>query len=62
MDSILDSIKKMLGLDVSYTPFDVDIMVNINAVFSILNQLGIGESGFVISGSEETWSDFLGDN
>lgn len=62
MDSILKSIKKLLGIDESYTVFDTDVMIHINSVFSILTQLGVGpESGFAITGATETWSDYLDD-
>ena len=42
MDSILTSIKKLLGIDESYTHFDVDIIMHINSVFMTLRQLGVG--------------------
>jgi hypothetical protein len=58
-DSILNSTKKILGLDAAYTPFDLDVITHINAAFSILNQLGVGPiEGFVIEGPEETWEDY----
>lgn len=60
MGSILLTIKKLLGNNENYTHFDVDIIVYINSVFSILNQLGVGpEEGFSISGDSEQWTDFL---
>jgi hypothetical protein len=60
MDSILTSVKKMLGIDESYTHFDVDIIMHINSTFMILNQLGVGpEKCFTITGSYETWGDFI---
>lgn len=63
MDSILQSIKKMLGPTEDYTYFDPDIMIHINSVLMILTQLGVGpKSGFFITGSDETWSDYLGDD
>lgn len=59
-ESILDTIKKMLGIDSSYDAFDTDIIVNINAAFMNLYQLGVGsKEGFMIKGSEETWDLFL---
>ena len=49
MDSILDSIKKLLGIQPEYTSFDDDIIMHINSVFVILNQLNIGPpEGFFI--------------
>lgn len=63
MESILTSIKKLLGIDESYSHFDPDLVMHINSVFSILTQMGVGPSdGFSITGKEETWSDFLQDN
>lgn len=60
MDSILVSIKKLLGIDSSYTQFDQDIIMHINSVFMILNQLGVGpEEGFTINSSSETWSSYI---
>lgn len=59
--SILTSTKKILGIEETYTPFDVDILMHINSVFSTLNQLGIGpEIGFMIEDSDAVWEDFLG--
>ena len=60
MDSILTSIKKMLGISDEYTHFDTDLVMYINSVFTVLHQLGVGpSSGFSIAGAEETWSAFL---
>lgn len=60
MDSILTSIKKLLGLTEDYTHFDTDIVMHINSVFMILFQLGVGpDGGFSISDASAVWSDFL---
>lgn len=62
-DSILTSIKKLLGIDSEYTHFDTDLVIHINSVLSILWQLGVGPTdGFSITGTEETWEDFLYDH
>ena len=62
LESILNSIKKLLGIDETYEAFDTDIIMHINSVFSVLNQLGVGpEEGFYITGDTQTWTDFLGD-
>ena len=61
--SILDSIKKLLGIPSEATEFDTDILIHINSVFSILTQLGVGpSSGFSIEDSSAEWSDFIGDD
>lgn len=60
-ESILDSVKKDLGITVEYTHFDPDIIMGINSSFSILNQLGVGpEGGFAITDRSSVWTDFLG--
>lgn len=62
MDSILTTVKKLIGITEDYTHFDQDIIVHINSAFSTLNQLGVGpENGFRIFGSEETWNSFSSD-
>lgn len=62
-DSILDSVKKDLGISVEYTHFDPDVIMGINTSFSILNQLGVGPaSGFSIIDRTAVWSDFLGED
>ena len=59
--SILNSVKKDLGIDSSYDAFDVDIIHAINTAFSILTQLGAGPpDGFMIHSHEETWESYLG--
>lgn len=59
-ESILTSIKKLLGIAEDYTHFDADIIMHINTVFMILMQLGVGPtSGFSISDEDAVWSDFL---
>jgi hypothetical protein len=59
-ESILISIKKLLGIDENYTHFDADIVMHINSVLSILTQMGVGpKNGFSISGKDETWGEFL---
>lgn len=59
-DSILVTIKKLLGLDCNYTAFDTDIVVFINTAMMTLQQLGVGPvEGFTVTGAGETWADFL---
>ena len=60
-DSILDTTKKLLGLDPSYDVFDVDIITHINTVFFTLQQLGVGPvGGFSIVDNTATWDDYIG--
>ena len=60
MESILTSIKKLLGIAEEYEHFDNDIIMHINSVFMILTQLGVGPSkGFVITDSSASWDDYL---
>jgi hypothetical protein len=62
MTSILNTIKKMLGVQLDDDAFDVDIIVSINSVLMSLSQLGVGPvGGFSITGVTETWSQFLGE-
>ena len=60
MESILTSIKKMLGIPEEYDHFDPDLIMHINSVLSILTQIGVGPSeGFRIEDDLATWEDFL---
>jgi hypothetical protein len=59
-ESILTSIKKMLGISAEDKHFDPDVMMHINSVLSIMNQFGVGPAeGFSITGDGETWSQFI---
>ena len=63
MDSILTSIKKLLGPEEDDTHFDPDIIMYINTVLMALNQIGVGpEAGFSISDKTTTWATYLGTN
>lgn len=62
MESILISIKKLLGIAEEYKHFDMDLIMHINSVFLILTQLGVGpEEGFVIEDDTAEWTDFIKD-
>ena len=59
-DSILTTIKKLLGITEEYEHFDQDSIMHINSVFMILTQLGVGPSnGFSISDKTATWDEFI---
>lgn len=60
MDSILTSIKEMLGIAEEHTYYDSVLIRHINSVFMILTQMGVGPiEGFVIYDDEAVWSDFV---
>ena len=62
MDSVLLTIKKLLGIDSDYTHFDKDIIIHINSVLMALNQIGVGpDEPVTISREMDTWSNILGD-
>jgi len=58
--SILNSVKKIVGVGAADTAFDLDILTFINSAFSTLHQLGIGPlGGFFIEDSDAEWDDFI---
>lgn len=62
-ESILTSVKKLLGIEEECEEFDLDIAMNINSAMATLRQLGIGpQEGFFISNKNATYEDYLGDN
>lgn len=59
-NSILKTIRNMIGPSASYEVFDVDLIIHINSAFSRLCQLGVGPlKPFRIHSEEEQWSDFM---
>lgn len=61
-ESILDSVKKIIGLSPADTSFDQDIILHINSVLVSLNQMGVGYPGFVVTDRDDSWSNFLENN
>lgn len=62
MESILNSIKKLLGIEADYTHFDTDIVIHINTALMSLRQLGVGSSqSMTIKNELDTWSSIFGD-
>lgn len=64
-ESILGTIKNMLSGPVTDddAPFDTELVVHVNSAIMVLRQAGVGpQNGYSIVGSDETWSDYLGDN
>lgn len=61
-NSILNTIKKLSGLEVEITHFDTDLLIHINSAIANLTELGIGPvDGLVVEGPDESWVDLLGD-
>ena len=59
-ESILDTIKIMLGLEKDYDAFDIEIITYINSALLTLSQRGVRpEKGFSITGPDAVWSDFI---
>lgn len=62
-DSILVTIRKLVCGDPYANHFDTDLLVHINACFSVLNQLGVGpEKGFIVTDETQNWSDYTADS
>lgn len=59
MVSILDSIKQLIGIDVNDNNFDRELIVHINGTLMVLNQLGVGQSGYYIKDKDDVWEEFL---
>lgn len=63
LDSILNTVKKLLGIDVDDTSFDDDIIILINSSMLSLSQMGIGPvNGFIVTSSVDKWTDYISDN
>lgn len=62
--SILNSVKKQLGLLPELTEFDADIIMNINAAILTLKQIGVGPQDFpfMVEDVSQTYDDYLGLN
>ena len=62
-DSILVTIRKLVCGDPYANHFYTDLLVHINACFSVLNQLGVGpEKGFAVTDETQNWSDYTADS
>jgi hypothetical protein len=60
MDSILTSIKNLLGITEEQKDFDNQIIIHINSVLGALTQIGVGpEEGFAIQDDSASWADFI---
>lgn len=57
MNSVLTSIKKLLGIPEEYDAFDMDVIMHINSVLMILGQMGVIAKGKKITDASdmESW-------
>lgn len=63
MDSILTSVKKLIGIAEDDDAFDTDVIMHINSSFLVLSQLGVGpDEGFYINDDTAVWTDFIPNN
>ena len=62
MESILTSIKLLLGVPEELEHFDTQIIMHINTVLMTLNQIGVGVKGFRIEDDTSVWNDFIPDS
>lgn len=62
-DSILNSVKKMVGISEDYDAFDEELKIHINNVIMTLSQLGVpvNEEAF-ITDSSASYADVFGNN
>lgn len=61
MDSVLLSVKKVLGLEADYTHFDPDIIMHINTLLMTMSQLGVPVPvDFSVEDDTATWAELTG--
>lgn len=60
--SIVNSIKNVLGLASDYTAFDESVLMFANTAFSTLTQLGVGPVVFQVTDDSLEWSEFSDDD
>ena len=58
-NSILTTVKEVIGIDSSNRDFDNDLVIAINAVLFILYQEGLTDENYKITGYDKTWADIL---
>lgn len=61
-ESILSTIRQMVGGEENATYFDTDLKVHINAALFRLYQLGVGSTPYEVTDETNTWNDFLGED
>lgn len=63
IDSILNSVKKLLGIEPDYVDFDLEILIHINAAILTLSQLGVGSyPPYQVTSNLDTYVDYLGED
>ena len=61
MESILDTIKQLLGIPTDDDSFDTDVKVNINTAIFNLSQIGVGPAnGYIVTSNTQMWNDYIG--
>lgn len=61
-DTILGTIKKLIGIDYEYTKFDMDIILHINTAFSILSRISsVVKQGYRIIDNNNLWAEYTDD-
>lgn len=62
MDSILNTVKSIIGITPDYECFDDALIVHTNTVLAELTMMGVGDpKGFIIEDQYATWSDYTRD-
>ena len=60
MESILNSTKKLIGIDLKDDFFDSDLIIYINTRFALLKRMGIGPAeGFSIEDKDNEWDEYM---
>lgn len=58
-ESILKTIKQLIGCPDDFEQFDLDLAIHINSAFAALTQLGVGpKEGYRITSPDNVWSEF----
>lgn len=61
-ESILKTIKQLIGCPDDFEQFDLDLIVHINSAFATLTHLGVGpKEGYRITGVDNAWGEFEDD-
>ena len=62
IDSVLESVKKMLGIDAQYDAFDQELIIHINSALGVAKQVGIQlTDSFLIEDADKTWAQVVKD-